>query len=204
VQRKHGGPGLGPTRACESWRKLGVDGRGLADAPPPADAPADHMPRLTRDMAAIVQEFPLDWRLYGRKTASYRQVGNAFPPPVTQAVGTRIRLAIQAAREIADQPLQPEQRALAEDPAPIFLRPRHERRLRRPRAHGRAAARRTRPADPPPRAAALLTATRDLPVEQTPAGDWRFTAPGTGGKPACLTLAEIPLPAGTPPTAPMP
>ena len=34
-----------------------------------------------------------------------------------------------------------------------------------------------------PRAAALLTATRDLPVEQTPAGDWRFTAPGTGGKP---------------------
>ena len=54
-----------------------------------------------------------------------------------------------------------------------------------------------------PRAAALLTATRDLPVEQTPAGDWRFTAPGTGGKPACLTLAEIPLPAGTPPAAPM-
>jgi hypothetical protein len=57
---------------------------------------------------------------------------------------------------------------------------------------------------PHPRAAALLTATRGLAVEQTPAGDWRFTAPGAGGKPACLMLAEIPLPAGTPPTAPTP
>ena len=57
---------------------------------------------------------------------------------------------------------------------------------------------------PHPRAAALLAATRNLPAGQTPAGDWRFTAPGTGGKPARLTLAEVPLPAGTPPTAPMP
>jgi DNA (cytosine-5)-methyltransferase 1 len=34
----------------------------------------------------------------GRKTAAYRQVGNAFPPPVAQAVGTSIRAAIEAAR----------------------------------------------------------------------------------------------------------
>ena len=85
--RKHGGPDLGPTRAREAWRKLGVDGRGLADAPPPADAPVDYIPRLTRDMAAVIQGFPLDWKFYGRKTASYRQVGNAFPPPVARAVG---------------------------------------------------------------------------------------------------------------------
>jgi DNA (cytosine-5)-methyltransferase 1 len=91
--RKHGGPDLGPTRARQAWRKLGVDGRSLADAPPPADAPADHVPRLTRDMAAVIQGFPPDWRFHGRKTASYRQVGNAFPPPVAQAVGTSIRLA---------------------------------------------------------------------------------------------------------------
>jgi DNA (cytosine-5)-methyltransferase 1 len=96
--RKHGGPDLGPTRAREAWRRLGVDGRGLADAPPPADAAPDHMPRLTRDMAAVIQGFPLQWRFHGRKTASYRQVGNAFPPPVAQAVGTRIRMAIEAAR----------------------------------------------------------------------------------------------------------
>jgi DNA (cytosine-5)-methyltransferase 1 len=47
-------------------------------------------------MAAAVQGFPPDWRFYGRKTASYRQIGNAFPPPVARAVGTRIRMAIQA------------------------------------------------------------------------------------------------------------
>ena len=95
--RKHGGPDLGPTRAREAWSKLGVDGRGLADAPPPADAPADHMPKLTLSMAAAIQGFPADWRFYGRKTASYRQIGNAFPPPVARAVGSRIRVAIQAA-----------------------------------------------------------------------------------------------------------
>jgi DNA (cytosine-5)-methyltransferase 1 len=49
-------------------------------------------------MAAVIQGFPLDWKFYGRKTASYRQVGNAFPPPVAKAVGDRIRTAIQAAR----------------------------------------------------------------------------------------------------------
>jgi len=99
--RKHGGPDLGPTRAREDWRKLGVDGKGLADAPPGADAPADHMPRLTLPMAAAIQGFPPDWGFYGRKTAAYRQIGNAFPPPVARAVGIRIRLAIQAARESA-------------------------------------------------------------------------------------------------------
>jgi DNA (cytosine-5)-methyltransferase 1 len=95
--RKHGGPDLGPTRAREAWRKLGVDGKGLADAPPTADAPAGHVPRLTLQMAAAIQGFPPDWRFYGRKTTAYRQIGNAFPPPVARAVGTRIRLAIQAA-----------------------------------------------------------------------------------------------------------
>ena len=96
--RKHGGPDLGPTRARAAWRKLGVDGRGLAAGPPPADAPPNHIPRLTLPMAAAIQGFPPDWRFYGRKTAAYRQIGNAFPPPVAEATGTRIRLAIQGAR----------------------------------------------------------------------------------------------------------
>jgi DNA (cytosine-5)-methyltransferase 1 len=100
--RKHGGPDLGPTRAREAWRKLGVDGKGLADAPPRADAPADYLPRLTLPMAAAIQGFPPDWRFYGRKTAAYRQIGNAFPPPVARVVGGRIRLAIHAARENDD------------------------------------------------------------------------------------------------------
>jgi DNA (cytosine-5)-methyltransferase 1 len=96
--RKHGGPDLGPTRAREAWLRLSVDGRGLADAPPSADDPAGKLPRLTVEMAARIQGFPSSWRFSGRKTASYRQVGNAFPPPVAAAVGTAIKDAVDAAR----------------------------------------------------------------------------------------------------------
>jgi DNA (cytosine-5)-methyltransferase 1 len=99
--RKHGGPDLGPTRARQAWLKLGVDGRGLADAPPRSTDPIDHIPRLTLQMAARVQGFPPSWEFSGRKTASYRQIGNAFPPPVAEAVGICIRKAIETAREVS-------------------------------------------------------------------------------------------------------
>jgi DNA (cytosine-5)-methyltransferase 1 len=96
--RKHGGPDLGPTRAREAWLRLGVDGKGLADAPPGPGAPASHLPRLTLQMAAALQGFPPHWRFSGRKTAGYRQIGNAFPPPVARAVGASLRSAIESAR----------------------------------------------------------------------------------------------------------
>lgn len=96
--RKHGGPDLGPTRARADWLKLGVDGKGLADAPPTRQHPRDHVPRLTLPMVARLQGFPDDWKFSGRKTAAYRQIGNAFPPPVALAVGSSIRTAIQAGR----------------------------------------------------------------------------------------------------------
>lgn len=92
--KKHGGPDLGPTRARAAWALLGVNGKVLAAEPPGPDFPSDEMPRLTVRMVARIQGFPDDWRLVGKKTASYRQVGNAFPPPVAQAVGTAIRLAL--------------------------------------------------------------------------------------------------------------
>ncbi len=97
--RKHGGPDLGPTRARQAWLLLGVDGKGLADAPPKPTDPLDYPPRLTLEMAAVIQGFPAAWHFSGRKTAAYRQIGNAFPPPVARAVGTSIRSAIEAARE---------------------------------------------------------------------------------------------------------
>jgi len=94
--KKHGGPDLGPTRARAAWAALGVDGLGIADAPPPRDFAG--MPRLTVRMAARVQGFPDDWEFSGRKTAAYRQVGNAFPPPVARAVGLQIAQALTAPR----------------------------------------------------------------------------------------------------------
>lgn len=92
--KKHGGPDLGPTRAKQAWLELGVDGRGLADEPPGHDFPLDGKPRLTVRMAARLQGFPDSWTIVGRKTAAYRQVGNAFPPPVAFAVGSAIRTAL--------------------------------------------------------------------------------------------------------------
>jgi DNA (cytosine-5)-methyltransferase 1 len=99
--RKHGGPDLGPTRAREAWLKLHVDGKGLADGPPKATDPFHHIPRLTLQMAAALQGFPKNWMFSGRKTARYRQIGNAFPPPVAYAVGASIRSAIEATRKRA-------------------------------------------------------------------------------------------------------
>jgi DNA (cytosine-5)-methyltransferase 1 len=98
--RKHGGPDLGPTRARQAWLALHVDGKGLADSPPRRSDPIGHIPRLTLPMAAAVQGFPPTWQFSGRKTAAYRQIGNAFPPPVAREVGIRIRAAIEAAREV--------------------------------------------------------------------------------------------------------
>ena len=94
--KKHGGPDLGPTRARAAWASLGVEGRTLAEeAPEPGFV---GMPRLTVEMAARIQGFPDDWNIWGRKTAAYRQVGNAFPPPVAKAVGDKIREALAVRR----------------------------------------------------------------------------------------------------------
>ncbi len=96
--KKHGGPDLGPTRAKQAWATLGVDGRGIADAAPAKDFVG--LPRLTVRMAARIQGIPDEWSFSGKKTATYRQIGNAFPPPVAQAVGIQIRQAIEAASKI--------------------------------------------------------------------------------------------------------
>jgi len=86
--KKHGGPDLGPTRARQAWERLGVNGRTLAEHPP--EPGFEGMPRLTVQMAAVIQGFPPDWIFSGRKTAAYRQVGNAFPPQVAEAIGSAI------------------------------------------------------------------------------------------------------------------
>ncbi len=52
-------------------------------------------------MVARLQGFPDDWKITGRKTAAYRQVGNAFPPPVARALGTAIAAALAPSASLA-------------------------------------------------------------------------------------------------------
>ena len=92
--KKHGGPDLGPTRAKRAWAAIGVNGHLLAkDAPGPLFV---GMPHLTVRMVARLQGFPDDWQFAGAKTSAYRQVGNAFPPPVARAVATEVRKCLEA------------------------------------------------------------------------------------------------------------
>lgn len=91
--KKHGGPDLGPTRAKSAWAELGVDGKGIAD-----EAPAvyfEGMPRLTSRMMARIQGFPDTWIFGSKKTLACRMIGNAFPPPVAQAVGKKIKECLE-------------------------------------------------------------------------------------------------------------
>jgi DNA (cytosine-5)-methyltransferase 1 len=91
--KKHGGADLGPTRARRAWAGLGVNGKSLANSSPPKGY--TEMPKLTLRMTARIQGFPDDWQFAGGKTAAYRQIGNAFPPPVAKTVALKIRQAIQ-------------------------------------------------------------------------------------------------------------
>lgn len=97
--KKHGGPDLGPTRARRAWASLGVEGRSLAETAPEANFCG--LPRLTVRMVARIQGFPDDWQFYGRKTTAYRQVGNAFPPPVARAVARNLRVALEVQKIFA-------------------------------------------------------------------------------------------------------
>ncbi|MFF3245037.1 DNA cytosine methyltransferase [Streptomyces sp. NPDC002870] len=90
--RKHGGPDLGPSRARQAWAELGVNGSSVADALP---LPGALLPvKLTVAQIALLQGFPPDWAFTGRKTSAFRQVGNAFPPPVAEAVGRSVASAL--------------------------------------------------------------------------------------------------------------
>ncbi|MGW2187645.1 DNA cytosine methyltransferase [Streptomyces sp. NPDC001719] len=98
--KKHGGADLGPSRAKKAWAALGVDAMGVANDPekcvPERDLFRENGPMLTVEQAAIIQGFPRHWKFEGGKTARYRQVGNAFPPPVAEAVGRAIAAVLRS------------------------------------------------------------------------------------------------------------
>lgn len=126
--KKHGGADLGPTRAKRAWAELAVDAMGIADAPPFRTDPSfrTRLPRLTNEMVARLQGWGrsgYEWEFTGRKTSVYRQIGNAFPPPVAEAMGRAIADALHrrtTARDLANARLHDELYALLKDaPTPV-------------------------------------------------------------------------------------
>jgi DNA (cytosine-5)-methyltransferase 1 len=99
--KKHGGADLGPTRAKAAWAAMGVDAKGVADDPPGPTNPRvkdAEYPMLTVEMVARIQGWHgadfAEWEFLGGKTSKYRQIGNAFPPPVARALGIAIKEAL--------------------------------------------------------------------------------------------------------------
>lgn len=98
--KKHGGADLGPTRAKSAWATLGVDAKGVANAAPGPGwrpAPGKPGPMLTTAMVERIQGWngSSEWEFEGLKTSRYRQIGNAFPPPVAEAIGLCIARALR-------------------------------------------------------------------------------------------------------------
>jgi DNA (cytosine-5)-methyltransferase 1 len=132
--KKHGGADLGPSRAKAAWKAMGVDAMGVASDPPGPKNPrvkgARH-PMLTVEMVARIQgwhgEFA-DWEFLGGKTSRYRQIGNAFPPPVAKAIGESIKRALlkdpttkRALVEDSDVVLDPVYKVLRDSSRPLTL-----------------------------------------------------------------------------------
>ena len=97
-----GGADLGPTGSKRAWAEMGVDGGTVANEPPGPDFLLDPtlgrpgLVQLTVRQVAPLQGFPDDWHLAGGKTAQYRLVAAATPPPLAAALGSAVAAAVVA------------------------------------------------------------------------------------------------------------
>jgi DNA (cytosine-5)-methyltransferase 1 len=100
--KNRGGADLGPSGTKQKWASMGVNAHSLGNMIPGPDFhwdPAlgrEHMVQITVDQAALLQGFSTDWEITGRKTARYRQIGHASPPPVGEALGSAIARALRS------------------------------------------------------------------------------------------------------------
>jgi DNA (cytosine-5)-methyltransferase 1 len=98
--KNRGGADLGLAGTKKRWERMGVNAHSLGNTVPgpeflwDPELGRDGMVKLTVDQAALLQSFPADWEITGRKTARYRQVGHASPPPVGEALGLAIARAL--------------------------------------------------------------------------------------------------------------
>jgi DNA (cytosine-5)-methyltransferase 1 len=78
-------------------RRLLASGKPARIAPP-------RMRRITVEEAAVLQTFPPGWQFCGPRVAQYRQIGNAVPPVLAEAVARRVAAALDQLREGLSEP----------------------------------------------------------------------------------------------------
>ncbi|MFC8873664.1 DNA cytosine methyltransferase [Streptomyces ardesiacus] len=98
--KNRGGADLGPTGAKRKWATMGVNAHTVGNEVPGPDfvwdprLGRDAMVKITVEQAALLQGFPESWEVRGLKTARYRQIGHATPPPVGEALGRAVAEAL--------------------------------------------------------------------------------------------------------------
>ncbi|NBR67970.1 MAG: hypothetical protein EBT79_12010 [Actinobacteria bacterium] len=86
-----GGQVLDADRFSSTLRAQGsVDASGHLGGCSPPSVVTDTVRRVTVSECAVLQGFPVDHPFQGNKTQQYRQVGNAVPPPLAEALGRAI------------------------------------------------------------------------------------------------------------------
>ncbi|MEU9579686.1 DNA cytosine methyltransferase [Streptomyces chilikensis] len=99
---ERGGADVGPTGTKKIWATMGINGNAFANEVPgrygvqESDESGHHLKKLTVDQMAVLQDFPKDWIITGKKTVRYRQIGHATPPRLGCAVGEAIARALSA------------------------------------------------------------------------------------------------------------
>ncbi|WP_437038497.1 DNA cytosine methyltransferase [Streptomyces sp. enrichment culture] len=103
--KNRGGADLGPTGAKRKWATMGVNAHTVGNEVPGPDfvwdpkLGRDNMVKITVEQAALLQGFPGSWEVTGLKTARYRQIGHATPPPVGRALGRAVADALRGEPE---------------------------------------------------------------------------------------------------------
>jgi DNA (cytosine-5)-methyltransferase 1 len=98
-------------RAKESWI-VGYHSRLMAGEAPTEQVPK-RMRRLTIEEAAALQTFPDWWKFSGKRSAQFRQIGNAVPPRLAYHVALAVRSSLGLGRPGDEQEEEPRELATA-------------------------------------------------------------------------------------------
>ena len=72
------------------------------EKPLPLDSAPNFLRRLTVTEAKLIQTFPADYNVFGRTSAQFRQIGNAVPCKLAEAVGRVVKRLLSGVESQTD------------------------------------------------------------------------------------------------------